>query len=351
MAREKKRDRSIKDVPVTRLLDDFTDPIQGTEGHSRTDQTDEEYIEMMVQKELERKLLRKRGNGPLEIQTLETEKIAEPPPEIPEGSCPTCHYCTIIRKIGIAVYCVCTNTKRQVEGMYANHRMWVRSESELGCHKEPPLKKFQKQLSQRIEEQQLKKVVSEPVVNMQGTSLISEKEEPLNLEPEVMNFFDMEMVHVEQDLVPIDEELELDDSDVPEVFIRPLDPRMKRLDLTLLTSEEVPSSERNEAVNELIRMETVAVHKLRALDTLKKYKRDRPVVVLKKQADEGPVRSEKMAPIRNCESCYFCVDNKKVGGSSWCHCTNIARATETVTAASWVRSRLNAPCWRKEEPL
>jgi hypothetical protein len=336
---DKKRDKTIKDVPVTRLLDDFSDPKPPTDGQSHTDMTDEEYVEMMVRKEIERKLMRKHRDGPLEIPTVEKVEIEmdeEPPPEIPEGSCPSCHYCTIIKKIGNAVYCICANTEREVEGMYFDHRIWIRSEPELTCHKEPPSIRFKKQLRQHMEEKQRKKV--ESVVNDPDFSPISEKNELQDQEPEIMNFFGLELVRVEQDLVRVDEEVENEDPDIPEVFIRPPDPRKRLVE--------------NELVDDFLNRESTALYKHKALETLKKYRKDRHFEVSGVQSvEEGPILSEKMALIQNCESCYFCVDNKRVGGSSWCHCTNIVRSAETVTAASWVRSRLNAPCWRKEESL
>lgn len=333
MPSEKKRDKIIKDGPVTRLLDDFTDPTTVSEEASRTDMTDEEYIEMMVKKELERKLMRKHRDGPVEILGVDTEEVEEPPPEIPEGSCPSCQYCTIIKKIGEAVFCVCANTEREVDGMYFDHRMWVRSKSDLGCHKEPPTSKFQKQLRQHLEEQQLKKVANEPEI-----SIIVEKEKSLSLIPEVSNFFEQDMVRVEQELVRIEDEVVIEEPDVPTVFIRPPDPRKRLVE--------------NVLVDDFLNKESTALYKHNALETLKKYRRDIPLKVCKgEEALEGPIVSEKIVPLKRCENCYFCVDNKRVGGSSWCHCTNLARSTESATAASWVRSRLNAPCWRREESL
>ncbi|MGY5865719.1 MAG: hypothetical protein RTV41_14035 [Candidatus Thorarchaeota archaeon] len=71
---------------------------------------------------------------------------------------------------------------------------------------------------------------------------------------------------------------------------------------------------------------------------------------LKKSRDR-PVVSEKLATMKKCETCYFCVDTKRVGGSSWCHCSNVARSQDTTAAMSWVKSELNPTCWRREESL
>ncbi|MHA2177427.1 MAG: hypothetical protein ACXABH_11520 [Candidatus Thorarchaeota archaeon] len=71
---------------------------------------------------------------------------------------------------------------------------------------------------------------------------------------------------------------------------------------------------------------------------------------LKKPRDR-PVVSEKVTAMKKCETCYFCVDSKHVGGSSWCHCSNLARSQDTTAATSWVRSRLNLTCWQKPESV
>ncbi|MFW9792740.1 MAG: hypothetical protein ACFFEE_00435 [Candidatus Thorarchaeota archaeon] len=60
MSEDKKRAKNIKDVTSTGLLDEFAEPNPIIEKTSRYDMTDEEYIEMMVRKESERKLWRMR---------------------------------------------------------------------------------------------------------------------------------------------------------------------------------------------------------------------------------------------------------------------------------------------------
>jgi hypothetical protein len=70
-----------------------------------------------------------------------------------------------------------------------------------------------------------------------------------------------------------------------------------------------------------------------------------------KKLKEEPIVSDRMTLVRKCETCYFCVDAKRVGGSCWCHCSNLARSQDGVSAMSWVRSRLNAPCWQRGESL
>ncbi|MFW9810242.1 MAG: hypothetical protein ACFFE6_12770 [Candidatus Thorarchaeota archaeon] len=60
MVREKRGSKNIKETPASKLLDDFvvTDTVHREE--TNTEMSDEEYIEMMIKKEAERKLLRIR---------------------------------------------------------------------------------------------------------------------------------------------------------------------------------------------------------------------------------------------------------------------------------------------------
>jgi len=80
-----------------------------------------------------------------------------------------------------------------------------------------------------------------------------------------------------------------------------------------------------------------------ARKTLEKY---RKVETISKKKEIAPIVSEKRAPIKRCQNCYFCVKEKKVSGSCWCHCTNPARSTHAVAKGSWVKSRMNLPCWK-----
>lgn len=85
--------------------------------------------------------------------------------------------------------------------------------------------------------------------------------------------------------------------------------------------------------------------KREARKKLEKYRKDTPVPKKK----ETPIISEKRAPVKACQNCYFCVKEKKVSGSCWCHCTNSARSTHAVVKGSWVKSRLNLPCWKQSQ--
>jgi len=327
------RDRSIKDLSAAKLLDDFIELESSQEDSTRPRMTDDEYINMMLQKEAERELLRK-GIDPscaiLNDSKLEKDED-KPPPEIPEGLCPSCHYCTIIRRIGVAVYCVCANPNREPEGMYYDHRVWVRSEPNLECHKESPTQKFKKEVRQIFEKHMLQLVNDEsvPILTKEKVT-IEEKIEGPKLK--FQNFVDEQVELVES----TSEVKDLEESDVTTVSIKPPDPRGRIVE--------------NELVEDFLHKDSVALHKHRALETLKKYRREQPVDIVRK-AKDGLIVSEKMAPLKRCETCYFCVDTKRVGGTNWCHCTHVGRTRDTITAASWVRSKINTKCWKREELL
>ncbi|MFW9768636.1 MAG: hypothetical protein ACFFF9_00535 [Candidatus Thorarchaeota archaeon] len=337
------RDKKLaKDTPASKLLEDFVDSDLIPDDSAHRKMSDDEYIEMMLRKEAERKTLRSRRDKSLSEEThMESEN--EVIPEIPEGSCPSCYYCTIIRRIGSSVYCVCANPKRTIDGMYYDYRIWVKSELDLACHREPPLRGVQKLIIQKVEEQH---ILLEP--NIPGETNPEEKY-TISDESESVNLFDDRFELVER----VDDTPDIEDPDVPNLNIRP--PERPKMDLEselrnieTLSPEEIAESP-DERVDTLFREETIAVYKHRALETLEKYRKERPLD--QKQSEVQPIVSEKMAPMRNCESCYFCVNNKRIGGSSWVHCTNIVRSADSVTAASWVKSKLNAACWKRPESL
>jgi hypothetical protein len=90
------------------------------------------------------------------------------------------------------------------------------------------------------------------------------------------------------------------------------------------------------------------LHKKEAKKTLEKYRKDSPIIQEEPRIKpEQPVVSEKLFQLRNCQSCYYCVGTRKVGGSWWCHCTNPGRSSECeMQIQSWVKGRLNLPCWK-----
>ncbi len=80
--------------------------------------------------------------------------------------------------------------------------------------------------------------------------------------------------------------------------------------------------------------------------TIDKHRRNEPVDQSPKKKSKQPVISEKMSTVKRCQNCYFSVQEKKLSGSYWCHCTNIGRSTNVVSKGSWVKSQLNLPCWK-----
>jgi hypothetical protein len=78
---------------------------------------------------------------------------------------------------------------------------------------------------------------------------------------------------------------------------------------------------------------------------IEKYRKDEPVKVEKKQK-VTIIASEKISPVKRCQNCYYCVNERTIGGSCWCHCTNPGRSTEGSSGKSWMKSSLNLPCWR-----
>lgn len=220
--RKRKRTKSIDDVSVTELLDDFVD-LEAEDESKKKQMDDEEYIKMMVEKETMRELVRKRARG----QTVENEqsdhtekkKAPERPPEVES----------------FAPYC----------------------ESDLSPED---------------------KAVVEEIVDSQSPMEESELTEGMQVVKEFLE-------------------------------------------------EEISSGQ----------------VRRKARKTLEKYRKD--VSIFEKKG-EAPVVSEKKAPIKRCQNCYFCAREKKISGSCWCHCTNPARSTHAMVKGGWVKSRMNLPCWK-----
>jgi hypothetical protein len=80
--------------------------------------------------------------------------------------------------------------------------------------------------------------------------------------------------------------------------------------------------------------------------TRKTFEKSREKIADSGMKKTAPIVSEKRTPIKRCQNCYFCVGERKISGSCWCHCTNPARSTHAVVRGSWVKSRMNLPCWK-----
>ena len=85
--RRKKRTKTIDDVSITKLLDEFVD-LDVEDDSKRKGMDDDEYIRMMVEKENKRKLEREKRNLPTRTHddtvtspAPPTEKAPSPPAE------------------------------------------------------------------------------------------------------------------------------------------------------------------------------------------------------------------------------------------------------------------------------
>jgi hypothetical protein len=230
--RKRKKTKSIDDVSVMKLLDDFVD-LDVEDDSKRKDMDDDEYIRMMVEKEEQRKFERARRTAPSETHIDEQNS--------PERT-------------------------------------------------------------------------------------IEKEKAPMKVKESMEEVFPETCEH---DLSPEDE------TDIDEIM-----KTQERIDEPVLTG-------RMKASVEFLQGEVETNESKRAArKTLEKYRKDIPV---EKKKEIAPVKSEKLAPIKRCQSCYFCVGEKKVSGSCWCHCTNPGRSTHAVAKGSWVKSRMNLPCWKAPE--
>ena len=71
----------------------------------------------------------------------------------------------------------------------------------------------------------------------------------------------------------------------------------------------------------------------------------KPAGCEKKKSDPS-LYNDNVLLLKRCQNCYFCVGEKKVNVSVWCLCTNPDRTTEVEIDDSWVKSKLNLPCWK-----
>ncbi|TFG34063.1 hypothetical protein EU527_05115 [Candidatus Thorarchaeota archaeon] len=91
--------------------------------------------------------------------------------------------------------------------------------------------------------------------------------------------------------------------------------------------------------------------KKEALKTLQKHRKDVPTTPFESpgkrtQKPEPPVVSGKLSIVKRCQNCYYCIGSHTINSSVWCHCTNPGRSIEEEMTKSWIKSRLNLPCWK-----
>ena len=68
-----------------------------------------------------------------------------------------------------------------------------------------------------------------------------------------------------------------------------------------------------------------------------------------KKKSETLMYNDNVLLLKRCQNCHFCSGEKKRNGSAWCLCTNSDRTTDVEIEDSWVKSKLNLPCWKAPE--
>jgi len=91
--------------------------------------------------------------------------------------------------------------------------------------------------------------------------------------------------------------------------------------------------------------------RIEARRTLEKLKKTSPDSKDEDSVDlppikKKPVMSQATSVIKRCQNCYFCVNSHTLGSSVWCYCANPSRSSGEDISKSWIRSRMNLPCWR-----
>ncbi|MGY5872564.1 MAG: hypothetical protein RTV72_09980 [Candidatus Thorarchaeota archaeon] len=289
--RKRKRTKTIDDVAVSKLLDDFVDLDIKDDSKRETDMNDEEYVSMMLKKDAMRKIERLKKE-PVSIQYEEKASVSEDLKAVFE-SCQSCFYCANVKLLGDHIICACTNAERELEARYARFKWWVISQPNPSCWTSPPCDAIDDILRQHVEPDSEQEQVEEP-----AKSEMSQEEE--TAVQEVVESHDVEDAVEEEGMkIAVD-------------FLQ----------------EELGQS----------------MLKQKAKETLKKYRKEKPIK--KKKKSESPVVSEKLSTVKRCQNCYFCAGQKKIGGSCWCHCTNPGRSSDVKSDKSWVKSRLNLSCWK-----
>jgi hypothetical protein len=284
--KRKKNSKTLDDVSVSRLLDEFVDLDVVDDPKRVTGMTDEEYVQLMLKKEAKRKMARARRE-PKETKKEKREE-REPVVDGPPEGCQTCFYCTRVLKVGESFLCACTNNERKLESRYFEYKWWVICQDNPPCWKSPPKSSMDSILRRNIEH------TLEDEQTHEETEF-REKETPPHKPP---------------------------------VIVTELDPETEKA-LAFLRDEVISVSS-----------------KRKALETIEKYRKE-PLAKREKEKKKAPVVSEKVSPVKTCQNCYYCAAQRTVGGSIWCHCSNPGRSIDaTSTGKSWVKSTIDLPCWK-----
>jgi hypothetical protein len=285
--KRKKNSKTLDDVSVSRLLDEFVDLNVVDDPKRVTGMTEEEYVQLMLKKEAKRKMARARRE-PRETKEEKGEErglVFEGPPE----KCQTCFYCTRVLKVGESFLCSCTNNERKLESRYFEYKWWVICQDNPPCWKSPPMGSADAILHRKFE------APSESEQEAEKTEVMVEKRSPTHRPPEI---------------------------------VTELDPETEKA-LAFLRDEVISVSS-----------------KRKALETIEKYRKEPPAKQEKKKK-RASVVSEKISPVNTCQNCYYCAAQRTVGGSVWCHCSNPGRSIDaTSTGKSWVKNTINLPCWK-----
>ena len=79
------------------------------------------------------------------------------------------------------------------------------------------------------------------------------------------------------------------------------------------------------------------------VEALEKYKK--PTETSKKKSDSR-MYNDNVLVLKRCQNCHFCIGERNSNGSVWCLCSNPDRSTDVEIDDSWVKSKLNLPCWK-----
>jgi hypothetical protein len=91
-------------------------------------------------------------------------------------------------------------------------------------------------------------------------------------------------------------------------------------------------------------------YKRKALDTLKKYRKDNPIITPRKRGKKAVIRSSKSTTIKRCQNCYYSTSSRKLGANWWSTCTNAVKSIEgRPNTFLWVESKLNLSCWKGKD--
>jgi hypothetical protein len=285
--KRKKYSKTLGDVSVAELLDEFVDLDVVEDAKGVTAMTDEEYVQLMLKKEA-RKKIAKAKREPKRLKEEREEERKADAENFPER-CQTCFYCARVIKVGESFLCACKNSERKPEARYFNYKWWVICQDNPGCWKSPPKSSMDAILRRKVEPLPESEQEADEIEGKAGEEL------PAHKPPEI---------------------------------VTELDPETE-MALAFLRDEVISSSS-----------------KRKALETIEKYRKDPPAKRPRKRKKKAPVVSEKIAPEKKCQNCYYCAAQRTIGGSCWCHCTNPARSIEGTNGKSWIKSQLNLPCWK-----